>query len=156
MSSAHPEWRLRFDHLVMLNVAQSVMDDIWRYKSYHLRDPDKRSDAVKRAAYLTKWIIKFRPIYVARILSANDSEAAFDKKDRTLMVNEGFAIYVSLTTIATEINVEKIHLDPDFFANFLYDLHYRSCTEDALLAMYDVVRNAAKGESVILKVSKKA
>ncbi|OHC75491.1 MAG: hypothetical protein A3G18_09570 [Rhodospirillales bacterium RIFCSPLOWO2_12_FULL_58_28] len=150
----HSTWRLRIDPLVMLSVAQSAMDDIWRYKSYHLRDPDKRSNAIKRAAYLTKWITRFRPIYVARILSANNLGATFDKKDTTLLVNEGFAIHISLTTLATSINVEEIHLEPDFFADFLYDLHYRSYSEDALLAMYDVIRNFAKGGSVILKVIK--
>lgn len=148
----HPTWRLRYDHLVMLNVVHSAMDDIWRFKSYHLRDPNKRSDAVKRAAFLTKWIIRFRPIYYARILSADDPAAAFDKKDTTLLVNEGFAVHISLTTLATEVGVEKILLDPDFYANFLYDLHYRNYPEDALLAMYDVMRSAVKGKSVILKV----
>ena len=148
----HPTWVLRWDHLVMLNVAQSAMDDIWRYKNYHLRDPNKRSDAVKRTAYFTKWITRFRPIYFARVLSEDDIEKAFDKKDTSLMANEVFAIHISLTTLATEVPVEEIHLEPEFFANFLYDLHYRNLSEDALLAIYELIRGAVKNETIVLKV----
>ena len=151
MRDSRPTSRLRFDHLVMLNVAQSAMDDIWRYKSYHLRDPSKRSDGVKRAAFLTKWITRLRPIYCARILSANDPAAEFDKKDTTLLANEGFAIYLSTSTLATETKKEEIALDPDFFANFLYDLHYRSLSEDALIGLYEIIRGAVQGKSVILR-----
>lgn len=151
MHSSHPRWRLRFDHLVMLNVAHSAMDDIWRYKSYHLRDPDMRSDAVKRAAFLTKWITRLRPIYFARILSAGDPEAAFDKKDTTLLANEGFAVHISLTTLATEMGKDEIVLEQDFFAHFLYDLYYRSLSEDALIGLYEIMRGAVQGRSVLLK-----
>ena len=151
MRSGRQTWRLRFDHLVMLNVAQSTMDDIWRYKSYHLRDPAKRSDGVKRAAFLTKWITRLRPIYFARVSPVDDAGAEFDKKDTTLLVNEGFAINISLDTLATETGKEEIVLEREFLANFLYDLHYRSLSEDALIALYEIVRDAAKDESVVFK-----
>lgn len=156
VNSAHPTWRLGFDHLVLLNVAQSALDDIWRYKIYHLRSQNKRSDAVKRAAFFTKWITRFRPLYFQRILPAGDADsvkpdADVDKQDTSLFINEGFAIHVSLVTLATDLDTDKIHLDPEYFANLLYDLHYRNITEDALLHIYDNVRCLSRGESLILR-----
>ena len=87
---------LSFDPIVVINIAQSAMDDIWRYKVYHLRDPDKKSDAVKRAAYFTKWIVRFRPIHVIRPLKSSGFLASFKKDNKTLMLNEGFAISLFL------------------------------------------------------------
>src|SRR5664279_6318659 len=63
MMARHPTWKLTFDPLVMANVAVSAMDDIWRWKVYHLKDSNKLSDAIKRAAFFTKWILKLKPIY---------------------------------------------------------------------------------------------
>jgi len=48
--------------------------------------------------------------------------------------------------------VKKIYLDEEFFANFVYDLHYRNISSDALLAIYEIIRNAAKDKSIIKNV----
>ena len=138
---------------MMVNVAQSAMDDIWRYKAYHLRDPEKLSDSVKRSAFFTKWIVRLRPIYFDRIPSdVKDKIPNLDKRDSTLLENEKYAIFISLSTIASDLKVNEIILDPKFLAGFLYDLHYRELSGDALLALYNIIRNAARNESVVLKV----
>lgn len=143
---AWPSARFRVDPLIVLNVAQSAMDDIWRFKVFHLGDAEKRSDAVKRAAYFTKWIVRLRPIYYARPWSEdNPSEVLLDKHDPTLGINEGFGIRRGLDTIAKEIGVDHIILDPDFQANLIYDLRYRNFSEDALLAVYGIIRDEAEG-----------
>jgi len=67
LNTLNSKWDLRFDPFVLLSVAKSALDDIWRYKSYHLRDAKTLSDSIKRAAYFTKWIIKSRPIYFTRL-----------------------------------------------------------------------------------------
>ncbi len=146
-------WDLRFDPFAILSVAKSALDDIWRYKSYHLRDPQKLSDGIKRAAYFTKWIIKSRPIYFSRFASDDAIEdKSFDQDGRSLMINEAFAIVFSLITLATELGVRKIYLDEDFHSNLIYDLHYRNISTDALLAIYEIIRNAASDKSVVIKV----
>src|SRR5437764_6620113 len=71
VTSRHPGWTLEVDPVVMKNVAQSAMDDIWRYKIYHIADREKFSDSVKRSAYFTKWIVFLRPIYHSRPLAAD-------------------------------------------------------------------------------------
>lgn len=146
----HPGLDLSFDPLVLINVAQSTMDDIWRYKVYHLRDPDKRSDAVKRAAYFTKWIVRFRPIYVKRPLTADAFAATFDKKDKTLLINEAFAVSVALTSIATDVGIPRVTLAPRVHADLLYDLHYRRISEDALIAIYQLILTAAQKSNIVI------
>lgn len=148
-----PGSRLSIDHLVMLNVVISALDDIWRFKTYHLRDRRKRSDAVKRAAYMTKWITRLRPIYFERSLDLAGVETHIDRNDMSMLANENLAIHVSLSTLATDAKVDQITLEPEFFANFQYDLHYRSLSEDALLNIYDILRNIASGASPIAKSS---
>lgn len=56
----------RFGTTVEINLRKlymaviSAYDDIARFKNYHFEDPEKKkSDGIKRAAYLTKWICRF-------------------------------------------------------------------------------------------------
>lgn len=146
----HPGWKLSFDLLVMKNVAVSAMDDIWRYKVYHLASPDKRSDAVKRAAYFTKWLIKLRPIYYMRPYRLAEFKRSFDKEDSTLYLNELFAVFVSLQTIATDVRVEKLALSSDFLSRTYYDFHFRSMTDDLLLSLYQTIKDLGSGKKLIM------
>jgi hypothetical protein len=53
---------LELDESCLYLIVISTYDDIARYKFYHLSNPyEERSDAIKRAAYLTKWITRFKP-----------------------------------------------------------------------------------------------
>lgn len=141
---------ISFDPVVLINVCRSAMDDIWRYKAYHLHDPGKRSDSVKRAAYFTKWIVKLRPIFVARPLEAEKFGQQFAKDDKTLMLNEGFALHISLTSLATEANAPQITLEPKFMGDLLYDLRYRNMTEDALAAIYWMIRERTRKKDFVI------
>jgi hypothetical protein len=146
----HPTWKLEIDPLILVDVAKSAMDDIWRYKIYHLRHPNKKSNSVKRAAYFSKWVVRLRPIYVVRPLEESDFEKSFDKGDYTLLANEAFALFFALTTLATEAGVPKISLTPNFMGRLLYDLHYRLFTDDALLEFFQLIHDRAKGEDIIV------
>jgi len=145
----HPTYRLAIDPLAMLSVAKSALDDIWRYKVYHLNSADKLSDGIKRAAYFTKWLVRHRPIYYVR---TDGADVEFDPKDTTLTINELFAIHISLVTIATELDVFRIALDPNFLADFIYNLYFRQLTEDALLHTYSIIQNSAIAKHVVMKV----
>ncbi len=149
----HPNWDMRFDPYAMLSVAKSALDDIWRYKIYHLDDREKLSDSIKRAAYFTKWIVRMRPIYSHQPISDDAvNSQSFGEDGRSLMLNEAFAIMFSVITLATEMGLRKIYLDEDFHSNLIYDLHYRDISADALLAIYEIIKNAAKGNSVVMHV----
>jgi hypothetical protein len=142
----YPDPPISFDPLVIVNITKSAMDDIRRYKAYHQVE---LSDAVKRAAYFTKWILWFRPIYVGRPTGSHDFTASFDPKDKSLLINELFALNFSLATLATDAKVPCILLTARTQANLLYDFHYRDVNDDYLLAFYDMIITLARGEKVI-------
>jgi hypothetical protein len=148
IKSQHPTWNLEFDPLVMTNVGISAMDDIWRWKVYHLADSTKRADAVKRAAFFTKWILKLRPIYFQG-RTPGDFLASFDKNDITLLVNEIFALHVARASLANEARVPKILPSPVVAAELLYDFHYRTLGEDALMHIYQMLRSTAEGKPIL-------
>lgn len=116
---------------------KSAYDDIERYKLYHLDDPEnQKSNAVKRVAYLTKWIVKARPIQYP---------ADGDLQDVIpYIANAAFAIYLARTLIASE-------LDQEFFfteekeTELVYDLTYREMTGDGLLAIFQMIYDQAAG-----------
>jgi hypothetical protein len=129
---------------VTINVARlymtivSTYDDIERYKKYHLNDPhSERSDAVKRAAYLTKWIARFKPLNADRgdIAFGDIATASQDGSD---LVNEFFAVSIAIANL-------NLHTDRDFFLSdkknheLVYDLIYRTLSEDALLLFYQTI-----------------
>lgn len=140
--------RLRFDHVVMANVVQSAMDDILRYKLYHQDKNDGLSNCVKRSAYFTKWIVTLRPLYHDRPATPG----ALDKKDPTLLMNEMYAVQNSLRTIATDTDNEVIKLDPFFYSELLYDLHYRDLSGDALLTIYGMILDMVEKRPGVMKV----
>jgi hypothetical protein len=154
MKARHPLWDLSFDPVIMMSVSASAMDDIWRWKLYHLRASGGTvlSDAVKRATFFTKWIVKFRPIYfVNRSVVAGDFVSSFDKGDSTLLINEHFAIHVSLATLAIKAGKPNIILQAETMAAFLYDPHYRNINADALMIWYRLLAMIAEQKKIILK-----
>jgi hypothetical protein len=147
----YPTWKIAIDPIVLIDVAKSAMDDIWRYKVYHLRNHKKRSDSIKRAAYFTKWITRLRPFSIPRPLDEANFAAEFDQEhDYTLMLNESFAIIFALNTMATESDQRKITLQPETMGSLLYDLHYRHLNDDALMSIFTMIRERARGRDIIL------
>ncbi len=149
----------------MMSISQSAMDDIWRWKVYHLENADdpKRSNAIKRAAFFTKWIVRHRPIYFPRPLDPKLFAKSFDKNDRTLLLNEGFALQLSLRFIATDAarianggqrvdgsTVPPIILSSSLHEGLLYDLHYRALNADALMAIYEMIMELAAKKPLIM------
>jgi hypothetical protein len=137
-----------------MNVSISAMDDIWRWKVYHLREPQERrfSDAIKRATYFTKWLVKLRPIhFVNRPVVSAEFLSRFDKEETTLLINEYFAIHSSLSFLATDAKRDKIILAPKTMGRLLYHLHYRDITSDSLMIWYQLVATAAKNELIIMR-----
>ncbi len=128
--------------LVYLTVI-STFDDIERYKAYHLEKPYRdRSDAVKRSAFLTKWIVKIGPY-----------QTVFDREDdprdiRPALANILFALAVSTVNIC--IDCKKDFKLSEITAHELcYDLLYRRVNEDALLAVFQKLVHVLNGKKLI-------
>jgi hypothetical protein len=148
----YPHMSPTVDLVVALNVVQSAYDDIKRYKMYHLEDFQKnKSDAAKRAAYFTKWILKLRPIMVNHDRSY--LAAAEKTKDRSLFLNEFLAISWGLDNLAAEQGIQGIRLRRRALANILYDFHFREINGDGLIALFLLLSDLAKDRTSILETS---
>jgi hypothetical protein len=129
----------------------SAFDDIARYKSYHLEKPYKdRSDAVKRSAFLTKWMVKVAPFQ-----TIFDADIPFDKilDPRTLdakpaLANVFFAIMVSMTHISVDCR-RRLFLEVETEFDLAYDLLFRRVNEDALLGTYKKIMDLGKGRLIV-------
>lgn len=149
IENENPTWELDFDPLVLMDVAASAMEDIWCFKVRHLKNAQKRSDAIKRAAYFTKWIVKYRPIYFLRPTLGKQFSESFDPNDSTLMINESFALHVALGSLATEARKPHLFPTPELLADLLFDLHRRSLSDEGLMMMYQLLRSVARNEKIL-------
>ena len=148
-----PASRLKFDPLIIVNVAQSAMDDIWRFKVYHLEDHKKLSDAIKRAAYFAKWIVRLRPVYFDRVGYDMDPTQTVSPTDKSLMANELFAMHMAQVMISEHLEADYIHIAPPLLAIWLYDLRYRTMSEDALMSIFEMVAMVLdEDETIVMKV----
>jgi hypothetical protein len=138
----YPHLSYNWDPIVALNVSTATYDDIDRYKSYHLRHtPGNLSDVVKRAAYFTKWTVKFRPIMFERLDPAPSSQ------DMGLMINETLAISWAMDLISADVG-HDVRLTLKSMTAILYDLHYREFGTDSLLGWFQVVVDLARARAV--------
>lgn len=138
----HDDWEPEYDLVVVANIARSYLDDVWRYEVYHMgTNRETRANSVKRAAYLTKWICRFRPMYMKRQMSSTEDFLDSYKRasDDSLIINEAFAIHLALQAIAEESQVDDIELTPKFYDRLIYNLHFRHLHEDSMLEIYDIV-----------------
>lgn len=132
---------VRIDAAKLFVVARSAMDDVQRFKEYHLEGAPNEvrlSDAVKRAGYFTKWILRIRPLY--EIVShdnflANPSGIFYRP---TLAANEEFSIALSLFYLGEHVNLD-LRFNADYLYDLMYNLLYRQITADGLMMLYNTI-----------------
>jgi hypothetical protein len=133
------------DERLLYLAVTSAMEDVERYKQYHLDDPSKnRSDAVKRAAFMTHWLRRFRPL---RALSG--SNGGFPANDDSFLINESFCILVACAYLGSDIQ-ENISFPQEKTYELLYDFLYREISTDALILFFQTVKDIAKKKEVIV------
>lgn len=159
---AAQKWRKRFvdtygveidlDPRLLYIAVVSAFDDIERYKAYHLEKPYRdRSDAVKRSAFLTKWISKIAP-FQTRVAQGEAALLDFSQPGnldpKPALANILFSIAVSMTHISRDCQKRTwLTIDAEF--QLSYDLLYRRVNEDALLATYQKITDIVCGAPVI-------
>ena len=117
---------------------KSAHDDIARYKAYHLSDPrNGTANSVKMAAYLCKWICRFKVIEPETTPDGNSEDVT------GILLNGRFALFLARTLIGAELR------EPFYFVNtygdeFEYDLLYREIGEDGLLHIFQMIFSAVK------------
>lgn len=111
---------------------KSAYDDIYRYKLYHLDEEGRqRANGVKRAAYLCKWICKFKPIEYAdhsKVDSLHDISG--------LLVNADFSQWIARVHIAADKGGHHFQFSNRYLFELLYDLTFRELNSDALLHIF--------------------
>lgn len=109
----------------------SAYEDIARYKNYHLDDPfHQKSDAVKRASYLTKWICRFKPLNVGEGPLEGMSNIEIDK---TLIVNELFALHLAAVHLSVDVRCDFIISEQKGY-EIAYEMMFRHLSEDFVFA----------------------
>ena len=128
-------------------VACSVIDDINRYKKYHLEGGTvaRRADVVNRSAYMCKWLCKFKPI---RQYLPTDTKRIDLKSVGVLSINERIAIVISQSYIAGQTGT-AFSFAPDYLDRFIYDLVFRNLTDDALLHIFQIIFDTVKNRQKI-------
>lgn len=135
--------RLLTDPRLIYLATISAFDDIERYKAYHLEKPYRdRSDAVKRSAFLTKWIVKIAPYQT--IYAHGD-----DPRDvKPALANILFAI--ALATVNIAIDTKDFRVSDQTAHDLCYDLLYRRIDEDALLSTFQKFVHVINGQKLII------
>lgn len=114
------------DYGVLTNVCESYAFDLSRYSKFHeLNAPDR----ARRAAYICKWIIRLRPVYLIHDQLPDDKES----KKFALMVNELFCLYVASGILGVDIEESATNR---FVEILLYSLRYRLSSEDSLILLF--------------------
>lgn len=138
---------------LLLVVTQSTYIDVARYKTFHFDDPIKQKlGAVKRAAFLTKWVSRAKPIYPiwpTGATSKPDSDAFVDLSVAPYAtINEFFGITYSINSINDELEHDgfpPIVITAAVAKKIMYDIYYRDLTADGLMTFYETLTDASKG-----------
>ena len=115
----------------------SAFDDIARYKTYHLKNPPvQKSSAIKRAAFLTKWILHFSPLVcdvdILNNLKINDA-------GERALINTYFALHLAFANIQDHSKSSDFALSIAHYYELVYDLTYRGLSAEALMLHYQTL-----------------
>ena len=136
--------RLHVDRRILYKTTVSAYYDIARYKQFHFSgDHAKRSDGVKRAAYFTKWITRFRPILCVSEDDISDPEI---DNPWLMMLNEHLALEWGCLCVANDSGVRGFNLKEKFRNDLLYELHYREMNTDGLLAIFQMLSDTIRSK----------
>jgi len=143
---------LELDPRILYVATISAYDDIERYKAYHLEKPYRdRSNAVKRSAYLTKWLSKIGPFQTSvdlKVELENLAKGEFSVISKPALANILFAIMVSMGHISVDCK-RRTWLTSYAEYHLSYDLLYRRINEDALLSKYQKIVDLVQGKKII-------
>ena len=106
--------QIALNQQVLRMVSESYFKDLERKKNFH---GIQYADEHKRAGYMLKWIMRFRPI---QLVSENCGVSS-------LLANEHFALTVALRIV----RVAPTKLNRDLYKNLIYALRYRHIDANA-------------------------
>ena len=131
------EFRLNTNAMYL--AIKSAYYDIERYKDFHQAKPQTdKSNSVKRAAYLCKWLNRVKPIeYQGEPPKPDDIYG--------LLINSQFAISMARTHIEAELKL-PIRFSNKLRHELMYDFTYREVSADSILTIFQILFDLGKGE----------
>ena len=130
----------------------SAYKDIERYKNFHMTDPFKqKSDAVKRASYLAKWLCRFKPLSVVEENSAGNFDALDANVDKTTLINELFALHLAAVHLSVDIKRDFV-IGSDKAYEIAYEMLFRHINEDSFILVFQLIVDYLTGEKEIVIV----
>jgi hypothetical protein len=117
----------------------TTYEDIARYKNFHLDDPfTQKSDAIKRASYLAKWLCRFKPLYVGEGSSENEIDSV--EFDKTVIVNELFALHLAAIHLSVDVGRDFVIADEKAY-EIAYEMMFRHLSEDSYMLIFQMFRD---------------
>ena len=132
---------------LLLDALESYFKDIHRYKNY---SGSTWANKQKQAAYIIKWLVRFRPIQIVKDANL--------EADEIIHINSEFALSCAFSFLGTKIadlvkqnreHVKKLNetqpkdkqMD-SFYGRLLYDLRYRELSGKKLILVFDALELA--------------
>jgi hypothetical protein len=134
------EESVEIDPAMLYLAVVATYDDISRYKSYHLSEPaTQRANAIKRAAYGVKWVVRFSPLIFPNMGHLTGKITA--RHDG--LANAMFAVHFALVNLE-EFTGHSINLPPEIQFALIYDLMYREISADALILLFETISESSE------------
>ena len=126
---------LRLNEQILFEAIGSCYSDIYRLQVFR---NIRHADTHKRAAFLMKWIVKYRPIQIV--------DNVVIRHVSTMLANEIFAVELALTMM--NVKPEKFfnhHEFCNYSNNIVYLLRFHSCEAEQLASeLFLLEQHAAK------------
>ena len=115
------------DNQLLQSVTLSWILDEKRHKDFHGINVLQKH---KRAAYLSHWIVKIKPIH-SKILCINDKYEC---------INELFGLFTIWHTLA----ITRTDITIDFVDEFIYTFRYRNTSPESMFMVLDLLKKSHK------------
>ena len=121
------------------SVLRSYFYDIYKFKNFSASEWANRN---KHAAYIIKWIVRFRPIQIREHTKNVTSEIADINLKFALICGFGF-LYKEITNFIME-NKRQKQEEFSFYNGLMYDLRYRYLSGKKLILTFEAIELALK------------
>lgn len=110
-------------------VARSFIRDIKKYMDQHGLES---ADETRVAAYVTKWVMKYRPVHHGLTVEQLRAHTLANRRD-ILMINEAFCVFISSCILQVDIAAK---ITAKLMSIVLYTLRFGPASEDTVILFY--------------------
>ena len=131
--------KIGLNRALLSMVVRSYFDDIYKFKDY---SGSKHADQYKKAAYTTKWLVKFKPIQIRPFPEDNINHYG-EITNELLTINSQFAIYTGISLFLDE-RIFPL-MSPTFWNDLIYMTLYREISGKQLAFSFYLLEKIVAG-----------